>query len=244
MNKESIYQIIGYSGEFNDKVKRNLRKLLKDYHPDHDGDVKIFELINEVKKELEEDKVSIKYKKKINVNNYDGVDYDYCEQMQSELVRKNNNLNKELLEKKILMEHLEKEYRNLYNDSLKKKNDILNLEQYKKIFSKIKRKCIFLLFLLVIVFIYSIIKKNIITLILFFILAFLLIYEMKEFFITLNNVKKEKEIKLKEYFNVFKNIRDNTDKKVDEEKKILEMEQQYNINNNDIRFYNNILKHK
>ena len=79
MNKESIYIIIGYKGEYNTNVKKAIRKLLKDNHPDKKGNQKIFELINEVKEELENNKVSYSPKKSNNkINEIDDIDYNYC----------------------------------------------------------------------------------------------------------------------------------------------------------------------
>ena len=63
MNKDSIYRIIGYHGEYSDSVKKALKKLLKENHPDRNGNVEIFKIINEVKNELETDKVSFQYAK-------------------------------------------------------------------------------------------------------------------------------------------------------------------------------------
>ena len=77
MNKESIYKLIGYNGEYTANVKKAIRKLLKENHPDNNGNRKIFELISEVKKELEENKVSYNSQKTIN-NSIDDIDYDYC----------------------------------------------------------------------------------------------------------------------------------------------------------------------
>ena len=59
MIKEEVYKLIEYNGVYDDKVKRNLKKLIKKYHPDKNkGDSKIIKVIYEVKKELETNKVS------------------------------------------------------------------------------------------------------------------------------------------------------------------------------------------
>ena len=82
MNKESIYRIIGYHGEYNNNVKKAIRKLLKENHPDNNGDRRVFELINEVKKELEENRVSFDYKKiKSSIKKNEDIDYEYCYKM-------------------------------------------------------------------------------------------------------------------------------------------------------------------
>ena len=48
MKKEEVYKLIEYNGKYDDKVKRNLKKLLKKYHPDHYGKNDIIKVIYEV----------------------------------------------------------------------------------------------------------------------------------------------------------------------------------------------------
>ena len=59
MKKDDIYRLIEYDGVYNAKVKKNLKNLIKKYHPDHKGDEKVLKVIFEVKKELENNTVSI-----------------------------------------------------------------------------------------------------------------------------------------------------------------------------------------
>ena len=61
MTKEEIYKYIKYNGIYDSGVKRRLKKLIKKYHPDlNNGDDTVMKVINEVKKELESNSVSIK----------------------------------------------------------------------------------------------------------------------------------------------------------------------------------------
>ena len=61
MTKEEIYKYIKYNGVYDSGVKRRLKKLIKKYHPDlNNGDDTVMKVINEVKKELENNTVSIK----------------------------------------------------------------------------------------------------------------------------------------------------------------------------------------
>lgn len=54
MTKEEIYKYINYQGKYDINVKRRLKKLIKKYHPDlNNGDDKVMKLINEVRKEIE-----------------------------------------------------------------------------------------------------------------------------------------------------------------------------------------------
>ena len=60
MTKEEIYTYLKYNGVYDSGVKRRLKKLIKKYHPDrNNGDDTVMKLINEVKKELETNNVSI-----------------------------------------------------------------------------------------------------------------------------------------------------------------------------------------
>lgn len=58
MTKQEIYVKLGYTGEYTKEVKRRLRELIKKYHPDlNHGDDKTMKLLNEVKGELENNRV-------------------------------------------------------------------------------------------------------------------------------------------------------------------------------------------
>lgn len=60
MTKEEIYIYLKYNGVYDSGVKRRLKKLIKKYHPDlNNGDDTVMKLINEVKKELETNSVSV-----------------------------------------------------------------------------------------------------------------------------------------------------------------------------------------
>lgn len=60
MTKEEIYSYLKYNGVYDSGVKRRLKKLIKKYHPDlNNGDDTVMKLINEVKKELETNSVSV-----------------------------------------------------------------------------------------------------------------------------------------------------------------------------------------
>ena len=60
MTKEEIYAYLKYNGTYDSGVKRRLKRLIKKYHPDlNKGDDTVMKLINEVKKELETNSVSI-----------------------------------------------------------------------------------------------------------------------------------------------------------------------------------------
>lgn len=61
MSKKEIYKYLKYNGVYDSGVKKRLKKLIKKYHPDlNNGDDTVMKVINEVKKELENNTVSIK----------------------------------------------------------------------------------------------------------------------------------------------------------------------------------------
>ena len=65
MTKEEIYVKIGYCGKYTKDVKKKLRLLSKKYHPDlNHGDDSIMKLINEVKEEIEQEKISYHFSPK------------------------------------------------------------------------------------------------------------------------------------------------------------------------------------
>lgn len=54
MTKKQIYEFLNYQGKYDSSVKKRLKKLIKKYHPDlNNGDDTVMKLINEVKKEIE-----------------------------------------------------------------------------------------------------------------------------------------------------------------------------------------------
>ena len=77
MTKEEIYAYLKYNGVYDSGVKRRLKKLIKKYHPDlNNGDDTVMKLINEVKKELETNSVSVNIDRnnKVKKSNKSSVD--------------------------------------------------------------------------------------------------------------------------------------------------------------------------
>ena len=102
MNKDSIYKLIGYDGEYNKEVKSKLRGLLKKYHPDHNqGKSEIFKLINEVKKELEGNQSKTKNKKETSKKDTDSnnEDFLYYEMKIQELSKQKEELEQKIKQK-------------------------------------------------------------------------------------------------------------------------------------------------
>ena len=77
MTKEEIYTYLKYNGVYDSGVKRRLKKLIKKYHPDlNTGDDTVMKIINEVKKELETNSVSVNIDRnnKVKKSNKSSVD--------------------------------------------------------------------------------------------------------------------------------------------------------------------------
>ena len=101
MTKEEIYKYIKYNGIYDSGVKRRLKKLIKKYHPDlNNGDDTVMKVINEVKKELESNSVSIKNNESnitdLNNNRKNSVDIINITTLISKLNSEINSLNKKI----------------------------------------------------------------------------------------------------------------------------------------------------
>ena len=243
MNKESIYRIIGYNGEYNANVKRALRKLLKDNHPDNNGDRRVFELINEVKKELEENRVSFDYKKiksKIKIN--DDIDYDYCYKMIDSTNKEIKIYKKELSDKKKELANSIEDYKGFYKNSIDLETYLLSNNQRKNELKTIKILCVITLILATIAFIASVITKNIIILGIFIILALICVIIIHKAFFVMQKIAENNRNKLKKYVGVNSKLRTNQTKQEELKKEIHNVNKKVTNLENDLRFYNNLLK--
>lgn len=244
MNKDSIYQIIGYHGEYNSNVKRALKKLLKENHPDHHGNVELFKLINEVKKELETNKVSYKINnKKIN-NAFDDIDYAYCKEMIIKLEKNLVVINEKYHKEKNTINNLDIKYNNLYTGVLKNKNIILNIDEKKKELNKIKIVSLIMIILLISIFIVIIVTKNNYLLILLVMIGIILIYEIISFFSIINKITSHGELEIKKYVDLFDDIKRNQNLKREHEKLLIEILNEKGKLENNLRFYRNLTNKK
>lgn len=240
MNKESIYRIIGYHGEYSDNVKKALRKLLKENHPDHHGDKEVFKLINDVKKELETNQVSFKYLKENDKVKYADIDYDYCKKMIIKLEEEKKSLLKLVDKEKESIVSLSNDYRALYRHSINEASNFLKNDSQK--LKEIKYLSICILIVLIIIFLMVIVTKNIIVFIIFGIMCFIFILIIEKYFNAFNEISKRSEIKLKKYVGLVDDIQENVEKKEKVSKEILDNERKIAKIENDLRFYNNLLK--
>ena len=244
MDKDSIYQVIGYHGEYNNNVKKALRKLLKENHPDHNGNIELFKLINEVKKELETNKVSFKYKDKSHKSVYSDINYDFCKEKIIKLEKELIIVNKEIEQERNKISILERDYDSLYKKSLKSEGILLNIDNKRKELKKIKNISLIMIISLIIMFITMLIKKNTYILILIILIGIILAYEIMKFFEMVNNITTNSELKIKKNIALVHDIKDNQNRKIQYEKNLLEMVTKKGKIENDLRFYSNLLKNK
>ncbi len=245
MNKENIYRIIGYTGEYTTSVKKAIRKLLKDNHPDNNGDRKIFELINEVKKELEENRVPIEFnKKKTNIPSIDDIDYSYCIKMMDELSKeKEEYLTKFEAKKKELSDSIS-EYNDYYHNSIDLETYLLSNSQYVEKLKSTKTLCIILLILAIITFTISVYTKKIIFLGIFVLITVICVLMVHKAFFTMQKITDNNRNKVKNYVGVNNKIRRNQNIQKVLKKELHELDRKVKSLENDIRFYDNIISNR
>lgn len=242
MNKDSIYRIIGYNGEYTASVKRAIRKLLKENHPDNKGDRKTFELINEVKKELEENRVSYNSKStKDNIKINDDIDYLYCTKMIDEINDKLTIYTKELKEKEEKLNKYTREYKDYYRDSIDLESKLLNNSKKNSELKNLKSMSILLLILSIIAFMLSLLTRNIVFYVLFIVLVAISVYVIHKAFLIMQKATDNNHNKVNNYVGVNNKIRDNQTNQEKLRKEIGELDKKIKRLENDLRFYHNII---
>ena len=242
MNKDSIYRIIGYNGEYNASVKRAIRKLLKENHPDNHGDRKKFELINEVKKELEENKVSYDYKNnKSSIKDNSDIDYLYCAKMIDEINEKITIYTNELNKKKDKINKYTKEYKEYYQDSINLESCLLDNSKKMKEIDNNKTMSILSLLLSLITFLLALLTKNTIFYAIFIIMVIVCIIVIHKSFTMMQKMNDNSHNKVNKYVGVNNKIRDNQDNQLKLKKEINELDKKIKILENDLRFYHNVI---
>lgn len=241
MNKENIYQIIGYQGKYTESVRKALKKLLKDNHPDHGGDAYIFKMITEVKKELETDNVSYKIKTNSKIRQYDDIDYDYCHKMIIKLTKEEKNLKNSIKEMRKNLDILNNEYRKIYRKNIEKQTLLINNMKEIKKMNVLKKRIIVLIILLIISFLGILMNNNIFILLLFGLISIITIVHIYSFYQVVNSVNKKNQDKINKYVDVVSKISDIIQKKDELEKIIFNRDRELNMIQNDLRFYCNLM---
>ena len=241
MKKEEVYKIIEYDGIYDEKVKKNLKKLIKKYHPDKNKkDKKTIEIIYEVKKELENNNVSYKPKKSEVKDRNKFISEEECLRNINRLEKIERGNNKELDKMYDDLSNTFKDYRNLYRKLCLNKNQFCILEDE---FKKNRNVCLIqkIIFLvLIFLLIINIVLFNIIYIIVFVILIIILvlyyIYYNKHVSVITNNIKKV-SVNISKKSKEINSIQDKI-KKLTED--IHSLERKNNNVRNDIRFYKNM----
>ena len=243
MNKNDVYRLISYHGEYNAIVKKAIRKLLKDNHPDNKGNREVFELINEVKKELETGKVSYnEHSQSKDLHDNINIDYDYCYEMIDSIKKIRNVLTNDLNQKRNILTNYEKKYKDLYQDSLNEENYLLTNSPYIKKLKGIKLSSIVLVIIMIIIFSISLLKNNNILFIIFIILSIVCILVIQEYVLLIHRASDFNKKKITNYVKMNSQIRNNINKQNEIKKEIRNIEKKLNNLDNDLRFYNNLLK--
>ena len=237
MNKESIYRIIGYQGEYSPSVKKALKKLLREYHPDHHGDKEVFQLITEVKKELETNTVSYKHSDSKVKNKLEDLDYEYCYMMLKKMSKERKQLKEELENKYQERDKINLIYKDLYYKKVDVESKTLNngLKNSKSIL-------LILLVLILISFLVAVFKNSTIIFILFGILCFICILVVFKYLKDFDEITKQSNKEIQKYKKAIKEINDITIEKQNIDNDIINMERNLKKVENDLRFYNNLLK--
>ena len=249
MNKDSIYKLIGYKGEYNKEVKAKLRKLLKKYHPDHNnGESETFKIINEIKKELEQGisvknkSISNSYKKKKQSEIKE--DFQYYQKQIKVLSKKNEMIKTKINDRNKNIEEFSKRY-NLLNEKLTKNQEMLcnnkdNISYLKKFR---KKYIIYILSLIILIILYFIIQ-NILFIVIISIIFIILSIDIGKLCLNIKEITLMSNNYLQKNFGLFKEINALKDKINDEKKELLSLEREIIKNSNDIRFYQNQLNKK
>jgi len=245
MNKDSIYIIIGYNGEYNANIKKAIRKLLKENHPDKNGDPKVFELINEVKEELENNRVTYDYSgNKSNIKNKDNIDYLYCAKMINTITKEKTINSNNLKKKKEELSNCVKEYKEYYRKSIDLETGLLSTSSLMKKLKSVKKTSIILLILTSIVFIISVWQKNLLFFAIFTLLAIICIMTIHKSFFIMNKMTENNKSKVNNYVKANSGLRDNQNRQAKLKKEINELSRKINNNENDLRFYSNIINNR
>lgn len=246
MNKDSIYKLIGYKGEYNKEVKTKLRKLLKKYHPDHNkGNSETFKLINEIKKELEQNPSIKTNKSKNNINNsrvkVTKEDLDYYKKRIEFLEKQNKLLEDKIKNKTSDLEEISQKFNSL-NERLIKNNELL-CENYDNInyLKMFRKKYIVYILSFLISIIGYLLTKNFFFIVLIIIIIIVLSIDISKLYLNTKKITGKNNNYLLKNFEFLKEIENMKNNITLQKKVILELKRELDKNNNDIRFYQNQL---
>ena len=125
MNEREILKQINYHGEYNKEVKKNLKNLLKKYHPDHyHGSSETFKKINQIKNKLENNEKLVYEEEKVKKTTHETTDdILWYKKKIDELNKQKDNLLKEKELKQKELKNLQDIYTKEYENEVNNRNE-------------------------------------------------------------------------------------------------------------------------
>lgn len=247
MNKDSIYKLIGYAGEYNKEVKSKLRGLLKKYHPDHNqGKSEIFKLINEVKKELEGNQSKTKNKKETSKKDTDSnnEDFLYYEMKIQELSKQKEELEQKIKQKNKVIKEFTNNFCSLNENFIKNKEILYNNQDNLDYLKSFKEKYITYILSLIIAVTCYLIKRNIVFIGLVIIIVIILSLDVIKLYTKIKKINIDNNNYVNKNFELLKEIQTLKDKINHNKQTVLSLKRDLTQCENDIRFYQNRMKTK
>ena len=134
------------------------------------------------------------------------------------------------------------EYKNNYRKSIDLETYLLNNTQYMDQLKKTKILCVAMLVLALIIFTLSVFKRSIILFIMFVLVSFICVLTIHKSFFIIKKLTDNNQNKIKNYVSVNNDLRTTEDAKDALKKDIYDLEKKINNLDNDLRFYNNLIK--
>lgn len=245
MDRDSIYELIGYKGEYNKDVKSKLRNLLKKYHPDHKrGNIEYFKLINKVKDELENGKSFYKEKNKKENINTSNEDYDYYQNKIDVFQEERVLIIDKISNQKQKIIKLFDKYNALNNNIIENNQVLCNQKDNITYLKDFKNKYIIYLASIILIITLYLINKNSWLLLLLIVIIIILSYNVINLYLQIKKITSLSNQYLLKNIQIIKEIETLKEKINDEKKRLLGLERQLNILDNDIRFYQNRINSK
>lgn len=244
MTRDEILERLDYHGSYNKKVRKELNKLLKKYHPDNNKEDKTtILLLYEIKKQLEDGTLEVKdNNKNIDIDNDNSELHSFfLERIIQKLIIKKENINKKIenLYKKI-NKHIEE--RNIKQDKLSNAEfdvELLNNDLDNLLYIDIVDKMVIVFTIL---FTSAILVFHNYFFIIFIVICILIeiyyIYIRKKDIKNIRRQLEKQERKLRKVQNEFKYIDDNIQILRKDEIRLKKEKAEIS---NDIQFYSNEL---
>lgn len=245
MNRDRIYELIGYKGEYNKDVKGKLRNLLKKYHPDNKkGNVEYFKLINEVKNELEKGKSFYKEKNIKEKKKDSNEDYEYYQSKITDIQKEKNIIIDKISVQKQKIIKLFDKYNVLNTNIIENNQNLCNQKDSINDLKNYKNKYIIYLISIILVIILYLFTKNNWLLLLLILIIIILGYNVINLYLNIKKLTSNSNKYLLKNIEIIKDLETLKERINDEKKKLLVLERQLSKLDYDIRFYQNRINSK